>query len=432
MGDENPIRTLGDYSKPSHEGYRNTIELPVGNNVVPLRSDTIRLVQNGCSFHGLWSEDPNQHLKDFLKLVDSLDLDGSITTWEDLTTRFLAQFFPPGRTAKLRNDILMFQQHHGESLSEAWTRFKDLLQKVPHHGIDLWLQVQIFYDHVNPVTRRTIDQSAGGKLRDQNAEESWALLEDLALYMTTKVGTTQGISLSRSRQSPCLKMSQIHPTAASSSPRINGPHDTQYCMEDPEQAFVEYASSRTDEAGEGLVSEFMASQDAILSKFEADFKQQQSEMTNKIDSVLKAITDRIAGTLPSDTFKNPKPGTHPVSSARSYPTEDPQCLTHIYSSINAITIHPNQPKESQVGKLKSMLESLELVPRSSKTKFVCSKEDDGEVMFIEIIRDDDEPQNEGPNEGEGATTEGPTNVETASRFTRDAVTTTPVMASGFS
>ncbi|GJY11229.1 zinc finger, CCHC-type containing protein [Tanacetum coccineum] len=170
MGDENPIRTLGDYSKPSHKGYRNTIELPIGNNVVPLRSDTIRLVQIGCSFHGLWSEDPNQHLKDFLKLVDSLDLNnanrertrlrlfqfslhdqasnwlerlppGSMSTWEDLTTHFLAQFFPPGWTAKLRNDILMFQQHHGESLSESRTRFKDLLQKVPHHGIDLWPQV---------------------------------------------------------------------------------------------------------------------------------------------------------------------------------------------------------------------------------------------------------------------------------------------------
>ncbi|GJU98532.1 zinc finger, CCHC-type containing protein [Tanacetum coccineum] len=168
IGDANPIRTLGDYSKPSHEGYRNTIELPVGNNVVPLRSDNIRLVQNKCSFHRLRSEDPNQHLKDFLKLVDSLDLDGvnrertrlhlfqfflrdqasnwlerlpalSITTWEDLTTRFLAQFFPPGRTAKLRNDILMFQQHQGESLLEAWTHFKDLLQKFPHHGIDCWL-----------------------------------------------------------------------------------------------------------------------------------------------------------------------------------------------------------------------------------------------------------------------------------------------------
>ncbi|GKE64248.1 zinc finger, CCHC-type containing protein [Tanacetum coccineum] len=39
---------------------------------------------------------------------------GSITTWEDLTTRFLAQFFTSGRTAKLRNDILMFQQHQGQ------------------------------------------------------------------------------------------------------------------------------------------------------------------------------------------------------------------------------------------------------------------------------------------------------------------------------
>ncbi|GKD02485.1 hypothetical protein Tco_1177459, partial [Tanacetum coccineum] len=29
---------------------------------------------------------------------------------------------------------------------------------------------------------RTIDQAAGGKLRDKNAKESWALLEDLALY----------------------------------------------------------------------------------------------------------------------------------------------------------------------------------------------------------------------------------------------------------
>ncbi|GKE60901.1 hypothetical protein Tco_1511268 [Tanacetum coccineum] len=54
----------------------------------------------------------------------------------------------------------------------------------------------------------------------------------------------------------------------------------------------------------------MASQDARLSKFEADFKQQQSEMTNKINTVLKAITNRIASTLPSDTVKNPKLRTH--------------------------------------------------------------------------------------------------------------------------
>ncbi|GJX08129.1 hypothetical protein Tco_0196061 [Tanacetum coccineum] len=119
MGDANPMRTLRDYPRPSHEGYRNTIEYSEWVTiVVPLRSDTFWLVQNGCSFHGLRSEDPNQHLKDFLKLMDSLDLDGknrertrlcffqfslcdqasnwlerlsagSISTWEDLTTRVL-------------------------------------------------------------------------------------------------------------------------------------------------------------------------------------------------------------------------------------------------------------------------------------------------------------------------------------------------------
>ncbi|GKC14735.1 retrotransposon ORF1 [Tanacetum coccineum] len=69
-----------------------------------------------------------------------------------------------------------------------------------------------------------------------------------------------------------------------------------------------------------------------------------------------------------------------------------------------------------------MLESFGLVPQSSNTKFVCSKEDDGEVMVIEIIRDDDESQNEGPNKGEGATIEG-TTVEYFDMFpTRDELT----------
>ncbi|GKD14000.1 protein kinase-like domain, concanavalin A-like lectin/glucanase domain protein [Tanacetum coccineum] len=42
MGDENPRRTLGDYSRPSHEGYRNTIEVPNWNDLAPLRSEHIR------------------------------------------------------------------------------------------------------------------------------------------------------------------------------------------------------------------------------------------------------------------------------------------------------------------------------------------------------------------------------------------------------
>nr|GEV64313.1 hypothetical protein [Tanacetum cinerariifolium] len=60
MGDENPIRTLGDYSKPSYEGYRNTIELPARNNV--------EIIENLALYdHEGWDE-----TKEFVKPVKAI------------------------------------------------------------------------------------------------------------------------------------------------------------------------------------------------------------------------------------------------------------------------------------------------------------------------------------------------------------------------
>nr|GEV67885.1 MAK10-like protein [Tanacetum cinerariifolium] len=398
--DENPICTLRDYSRPSHEGYRNTIELPDGNNVMPLRSNTIQL---------------------------------------------------------------------------------DLLQKFPHHGIDIWLQVQILYDHVNLTTRRTINQAAGGKLHDKNAKESWALLEDLSLYDNESwndprdfakpvkaISLPQDVSNTFDRhpikleyQVRCLMESYL---ASKSSVQVNkitfsceicsSPHDTQYCMENLEQPFVDYAFSCTDKAGgkwstfkpeqnnlgdtynpswkwypnlrlrqpqnsqnkisnppnlfqsngsflnrsfnnnpqnfnnqsnlEGLVSRFMASQEAKLSKFEADFKQQQGEMTNKIDTVLKAINDRMMESLLSDTVKNPNlnvNSTSPVFSAHSYPTEDPNA--HLISTIQSMLLK---------------------CPSSSSAEFVCTKQNDRDIMFIEIIKNNDDSWEEELGEDESEVT----------------------------
>ncbi|GJQ98071.1 hypothetical protein Tco_0009210 [Tanacetum coccineum] len=70
-------------------------------------------------------------------------------------------------------------------------------------------------------------------------------------------------------------------------------------------------------------------------------------MTHKIDTVLKAIIDQIAGTLPSDTVKNLKLGTHPVLSTRSYLTIDSQFSTHPSTSINAIKAHFDEAIISQ-------------------------------------------------------------------------------------
>ncbi|GJY19593.1 hypothetical protein Tco_0391084 [Tanacetum coccineum] len=165
-------------------------------------------------------------------------------------------------------------------------------------------------------------------------------------------------------------------------------------------------------------------------------------MTNKIDTVLKVITDRMAGALPSDTVKNPKlnvNSTSPVLSARSYLTEDPQCSTQIHGSINTITIHQSDPlndkpeEEEQEKKddpenintnpspppdpsvsfitkkvlgLNSFFESLSLVPQSSNIEIVCTKGDDSDVMFIDIIKQNDDSHIKEPEVGENTGTGG--------------------------
>ncbi|GJU76366.1 ribonuclease H-like domain-containing protein [Tanacetum coccineum] len=146
----------------------------------------------------------------------------------------------------------------------------------------------------------------------------------------------------------------------------------------------------------------------------------------------------MAGALPSDTVKNPKLNinfTTLVLSARSYPTEDPQCSTHIHGLINTIMIHPKQQSDShddkpeenkgeeknsredintspstppdpsvsfiieKVLKLNSFFESLGLALHLSDTEFVYTKGDDGDVMFIEIVKKNDESHKEEPEVG---------------------------------
>ncbi|GKE52475.1 hypothetical protein Tco_1487631, partial [Tanacetum coccineum] len=144
----------------------------------------------------------------------------------------------------------------------------------------------------------------------------------------------------------------------------------------------------------------MASQDARLSKFEADFKQQQSEMTNKIDTVLKAITDRIAGALPSNKVKNPKLNVNSTSSvlfARSYPTKYPQCSTQTHGSINTIAIHQSNPRndkpEEEEQEEKDNPENINTNP---------SPPPDPSVSFI--TKEDDDSHIEEPEVGENAGT----------------------------
>ncbi|XP_020272344.1 uncharacterized protein LOC109847526 [Asparagus officinalis] len=105
---------------------------------------------------------------------------GSITTWDQLSEAFLAKYFPPSKTAQLRNQITTFTQKEGESLYDAWERYKDLLRMCPHHGLEDWLIIHTFYNGLLYNTRMTVDAAAGGALMNKSVRDAKQLIEDMA------------------------------------------------------------------------------------------------------------------------------------------------------------------------------------------------------------------------------------------------------------
>ena len=90
--------------------------------------------------------------------------------WEELAQKFLAKYFPLANIAKLRNDITTFIQFEGESLYEAWERYKDLLRRCPYHDLPAWLQVQTFYNGLGAINRSMVDATTGGALMSKTHE----------------------------------------------------------------------------------------------------------------------------------------------------------------------------------------------------------------------------------------------------------------------
>ncbi|KAI3454880.1 hypothetical protein Pfo_011543 [Paulownia fortunei] len=84
----------------------------------------------------------------------------SISSWNDLTQKFLTKYFPSSKTLQLKRKIAQF----------SWERFKDFLRRCPQHGYENWQQVQYFYN----------DAAAGGTLVSKIANEAHILLEEIA------------------------------------------------------------------------------------------------------------------------------------------------------------------------------------------------------------------------------------------------------------
>ena len=84
-----------------------------------------------------------------------------------------------GKTNALRGRILNFQQNSMETIPEAWERLQDYIQACPHHGIENWLVLQIFYDGLIPMSKGHLDAAAGGTFVSLTIDGATALINKM-------------------------------------------------------------------------------------------------------------------------------------------------------------------------------------------------------------------------------------------------------------
>ena len=208
VGDE---RTLREYTMPRVDQNMSSIRRPtIAANSFEIKPGVIQMIATTCMFNGLANDDPNLHLQNFNEICDTFRYNGipddfvklklfpfsvgndakiwlnslppnSITSFEQLAQAFLNRFFPPGKAARLRNEILSFQQFENETIHEAWERFKELQRRCPHNGLARWQTLQAFYQGLTVSTRNLVDAAAGGSLMSKTMDAAHDLLEEMAL-----------------------------------------------------------------------------------------------------------------------------------------------------------------------------------------------------------------------------------------------------------
>nr|GEY69473.1 hypothetical protein [Tanacetum cinerariifolium] len=196
--------TMAQMLQAPIEGYEDAIVVPqINANNFELKQTLINLVQSNqftgrqdlhnhlCFFNKVTStfrhpEVPNKTIK---LLLFPFPLEGeariwldkepprSILTWEDLVSKFINQFFPPSKTANLRNEIINFLRKPNETFNEAWECFKDFLRQCPHHGFSELHQLDTIYNALNPNDQDALDSAAGGKFLDKIPRECLSIIE---------------------------------------------------------------------------------------------------------------------------------------------------------------------------------------------------------------------------------------------------------------
>ncbi|KAA3460524.1 retrotransposon gag protein [Gossypium australe] len=265
-----------------------------------------------------------------------------------------------------------------ETLYDAWERYKNLLRRCPHHGFPLWLQVQTFYNSVNPSTRQLIDSATGGNLNNRTPEAAYEFIEEMSLnnYQWTKPTKSAGVFNldavtmlstqvemmnkkldSFTTQVELWRILSTHPTnrARERTDELyrsnNNPYSNNYNpgwrnhpnfswggqgnqKQQPPQIFQNQLYPQEKKPNlEEMLTKFMAATENHFKDTETnqrtsieEIKSQVGELTKSIGQLAKLMSERPQGRLPSNTEINPKEQIQAITAHDSIGLDEPNSI----------------------------------------------------------------------------------------------------------
>ncbi|RVW17921.1 Retrovirus-related Pol polyprotein from transposon 412 [Vitis vinifera] len=206
----NAYRSMRDHMHPPRMSAPSCIVPPTEQLVI--RPHIVPLLP---TFHGMESENPYSHIKEFEEVCNTFQEGGasidlmrlklfpftlkdkakiwlnslrllnslrprSIRTWTDLQAEFLKKFFPTHRTNGLKRQISNFSAKENEKFYECWERYMEAINACPHHGFDTWLLVSYFYDGMSSSMKQLLETMCGGDFMSKNPEEAMDFLSYVA------------------------------------------------------------------------------------------------------------------------------------------------------------------------------------------------------------------------------------------------------------
>ncbi|XP_057518484.1 uncharacterized protein LOC130799406 [Amaranthus tricolor] len=183
---ETPEKLLLDYITPDASIVTTSIVRPeIFGNQYEIRSAFFNWIAQD-QFHGMENENPTDHINLFIDKCMTHKYN-NITSDQLMLIAFpfsLAGAAKQWLREEEPNSIATWEalkkQKDGESIYDAWERFKSLIRKCPDHGLPDWMVIETVYNALRHEIQTSLDAAGGGNFMMKTLTQAKKILDDMA------------------------------------------------------------------------------------------------------------------------------------------------------------------------------------------------------------------------------------------------------------